>query len=247
MANTANTADRRLEWDGLANARDLGGLALIDGCQTRIGAVVRADGLDHLSPAGWDALHRHGIRTIVDLRSGFEVDAAPYVPPIDGIEVVRPGWEEGLLDDPEFADWAATGRLSCALYYQRFLERWPERTTATVRAVAQADAGGVVIHCVHGRDRTGLLSLLLLSLAGAEHAAIVGDYLASDDHLARDERRGDLHRRNQEVAVQLFAAAGTTAADEISGLLHELDVASYLLAAGLSDDDLTRVRRRLVT
>jgi hypothetical protein len=46
-------AERHLEWDDCFNARDLGGLPTIDARQIRRGALVRADALDRLSPAGW--------------------------------------------------------------------------------------------------------------------------------------------------------------------------------------------------
>lgn len=55
---------------------------------------------------GWGVLHRHGIRTVVDLRSSFEVANDPYEAMIGGIEVRPAALEEGLLDDPEFRQWA---------------------------------------------------------------------------------------------------------------------------------------------
>ena len=51
------------------------------GGRTRWGAVVRADGLDGLTRAGWSALVAHGMRTVVDLRNDEEIASMPDVEP----------------------------------------------------------------------------------------------------------------------------------------------------------------------
>jgi protein-tyrosine phosphatase len=56
MRHVGTSRTRHLDWDGCFNARDLGGLATVDGGQTRRGAVVRADAVDGLSASGWAAL-----------------------------------------------------------------------------------------------------------------------------------------------------------------------------------------------
>ena len=242
MANS-NSPHRHLDWPGLHNVRDLGGLPTRNGGEIRPGALVRSEGLDRLDPAGWDLLHGHGVRTVVDLRSDFEIGAAPYAPSGE-LAVVQTRWEEGLLADPEFADWATTGLLSTCLYYRRFLERWPDRTAATVRAVAEAAPGGVLVHCAAGRDRTGLITALLLSLAGVPDDLIVTDYLISDARILAGDPD---HQAIIDAESALFAAVGTTPAAEITGLLQAVDVATYLRDAGLPAADLDRLRARLVT
>ena len=68
-----------------------------------------------------------------------------------------------------------------------------------MRAVAHAPEGGIVIHCVGGKDRTGLLSAFLLHLAGVDDETIAADYALSEERLlprheawfaAADERGG---------------------------------------------------------
>ena len=66
--------DRRLDWDGCFNVRDLGGQLAAGRCTTRWGAIVRSDTTDRLTEAGWEALRAHGITTIVDLRDAAERD-----------------------------------------------------------------------------------------------------------------------------------------------------------------------------
>ena len=59
------TRERVLVWDGCVNVRDLGGLPLEGGGDTRFGAVVRADSLAGLTSRGWQALQDYGVRSLV--------------------------------------------------------------------------------------------------------------------------------------------------------------------------------------
>ena len=238
------TSDRNLDWDGLYNARDLGGLPTASGEATRHHSLVRTDGLSRLTPQGWDAMRRYGVRTCIDLRSSWEVTEHPYEPPSPHVVRVAAPWEEGLLDDAEFAGWATSGVLSCALYFAPFLERFPGRTAAVVRAVADAPAGVVVFHCERGRDRTGLLSILLLSLAGVPGDVIVADHIATDARLfATGIGQGHVPLDGE---AELYAERGTTAEATVTALLAGFDAMQYLLTAGLSSKDLDAVRGRLV-
>jgi protein-tyrosine phosphatase len=229
---------RDLDWDGAVNARDLGGLPATGGRTTRRGAFVRAASPQGLSRAGWAALRAHGVRTCVDLRSSFEVRAHPYAVPDGGVARVAVPWEEGLLDDPEFRSWSESGLLAGALYYEPFLRRWPERTAAVVRSVAAAGPGGVLYHCQGGRDRTGLLTILLLALAGVPAEVIVEDRFRL--RVAPDDGQ-------RAVEEALYAAAGTTGEATVLALLAELDVEDYLRAAGVEAEVLAGLRDRLLT
>ena len=227
------TADRRLEWDGCANVRDLGGLPTAGGRLTRVGAVVRGDCPDRLTPAGWSALHAHGIRTIVDLRNPDE-RAAGGTPPPEGIATVHIP-----LDGIEHADfwdeWTSGIQFSTPLYYGPFLERFPDRTAAAIAAIAHAPPGGVFVHCVMGRDRAGLVALLLLALAGVAPEDIAADHTLSAECLGGEPEIEDF-----------LASRGTTAAAVVLSTLESLDVDAHLRAGGLGDADLAAARARLL-
>lgn len=235
--------DRDLDWEGCFNVRDLGGLPTVDGRRTRWGAVVRADNLNHLTPAGWSALKAHGVRTIVDLRNYEEVepDAEPRPDglttlhvPLDDIadtELWKYLWDEELDGTP--------------LYYLPFLDRKPERCAAAIAAVARAEPGGVVIHCGIGRDRTGLVTLLLLALAGVAPDKIASDYEQSNYRLR--PRWAKLGEDDQGAwAEARLRRANTSAHATVLGILASLDVGARLLAGGLGEDDLTAIRERLL-
>ena len=65
--------------------RDLGGYPTINDRMTRWGMLYRSDALNELTENDWDLLKKKNIKTIIDLRSSIEADAAPIIPP-DGTD-----------------------------------------------------------------------------------------------------------------------------------------------------------------
>lgn len=246
---------RDLVWDGCLNVRDLGGLPTGDGGETRFGAVVRADSVRQLSDGGWQALVDHGIRTVVDLRGHDEREEDP--PAELPVEVVHVPFLEG--DDEEWH--AISAELDAAVaaapdvptatreVYLIFLERFRANVAAAVRAVANAPAGGVVIHCAGGKDRTGLLSAFLLHLAGVADEDIAADYALSEQRL-RSRHEGWFAAAETDEELERLRRIAQTPAASMVGVFAELErryggVEPYLRAAGVTDAELALVRERL--
>ena len=86
------------------------------------------------------------------------------------------------ITDTEFVQQCvATNLWGTPLYYQYALRQWPERHAAAISAIARAQPGGVLFHCIRGNDRTGIIALLLLMLAGVTPDDIIADYELSPD------------------------------------------------------------------
>ena len=137
---------------------------------------------------------------------------------------------------PNLADDVARG-------YFDLLSRGDLVRTA-VSAVAAAP-GGVLFHCTAGKDRTGLLSALLLSLAGVSRADILADYQVSETYLA------DIIRRIRTVVPDLAPFAGAPKSDYLDGCLDLLEesygsVPDYLRAVGISEAELDALRDKLL-
>jgi protein tyrosine/serine phosphatase len=244
-------SDRVLDWEGCANVRDLGGLATADGGSTRRGAVVRSDNARRLTDAGWEALAEHGVRTVVDLRWPEELaEDPPRELPIEVVNISL----FGNLDHEYFRDLdARIAPLEAAdrvrESYLEFLELYRPNFAAAIAAVADAPEGGVLIHCAAGKDRTGLISALLLGLAGVPEEEIAEDYAESEANLAEltskwiaEAPDGAERERRRQLS--------TTPREAMLGVLEALDeryggVRGYLLAAGASPDVLERAAARL--
>ncbi|MFC5823770.1 tyrosine-protein phosphatase [Nonomuraea insulae] len=224
--------ERDLAWEGCHNVRDLGGLPAANGRRTRWGAVVRADTPDRLTPAGWESAAAHGVRTVLDLRAPGEHRAEPGLRP-PGMTVVNVP-----LNDRD------GGARGTPLYLRSYLERHPDRCARALRVIAQAPPGGVLVHCVAGRDRTGLIALLLLSLAGVAPVHALEDYERSETRLS--PLYALLGQPDDALRVRArLEAAGTTASEVVLALLADLDAEARLTAGGLSPSELAALRERL--
>lgn len=221
---------RILNWAGCKNVRDLGGLRTCDGRVTRWGAVVRSDTPSRLTAQGWSALYAYGIRTIISLRTyGMVEDELNFTSPYPDIATVQAEIED--VTDKDFVlQWASKDLWCTPLYYQDALQRWPARHAAVISAIAQAQPGGVLFHCVRGHDRTGIISLLLLACVGVTPDDLVADYELSVD----PERELILTREHSSVREALLRA------------LDGLDIDAYLRMGGASQEDLAAVRKRLL-
>ncbi|NBM20756.1 tyrosine-protein phosphatase [Streptomyces sp. GC420] len=221
---TADT-DRHLRWEGCFNVRDLGGIAGI-----RRGALVRADGLGKLTARGWRALVDHGVRTVVDLRNPDEYgeDAAPRPAAVTTVRIPLDGIEHRDFWDRWWGGW----EFGTPVYYRPFLARFPERVAAVVTAIAGAPPGGVVHHCSAGRDRTGLVSLVLLSLMGADPVRIADDYVLSEPRVKAMNEAGGRPDDGPELAAGL-ASRGLTAHRAAVDVARWLRAGPYLSAAGV--------------
>lgn len=243
--------DRRLVWDGCVNVRDLGGHPTEDGGETRFAAVVRADSVRGLSDTGWEALVAYGVRTIVDLRWHDELaEDPPRELPVAAVHVPLFG-ERAQSEEADrmlrtIADPIEWRRRS----YLEALARFRENVARAITAVAEARAGGVVVHCAGGVDRTGLVTALLLRVAGVAREHVAADYGASEanwaPHVGRwiDAAGDDVEReRRRRLAI--------VRPEVMLGVLEELEashgsVRQYLLDVGASPEHLDRVRARLL-
>jgi hypothetical protein len=231
------TSDRHLAWEGCWNARDLGGLRLRDGGQTRWGTTVRMDSPQRLTAKAWQEIWDYGIRTVIDLRNPQEIrpDSRPA-----GMTTWQVPLDKGK--DPDFV--LERGLECTPLYYPAFLERFPERVADVMRAIAAAEPGGVVYHCAAGRDRTGVITLVLLALAGVEPEDIAADNMLSGPRLK--PAWTELNLEDQSGAIdELLAKHGTTVHQAALDALTSFDAEKYLLNAGLIDHEIAVIRGRL--
>jgi protein-tyrosine phosphatase len=235
--------NRHLDWEGCCNVRDLGGLGTTDDRRTRRGALVRADALDRLTASGWEALWAHGVRTIIDLRNDDEsiADLSPRPEALTTLHLPHDCAE----DEAFWNEWGSGPQFGSPLYYRPHLLRFPERSARVVSAVARARAGGVVVHCGVGRDRTGMMSALLLALVGVAPELIAADYELSADRLRPHWAR--LGEPDQGPAIEAYLRGeGTSARELIVRLVSSPESVAALSAGGVDAGDLRLLRARLV-
>ncbi|UYY82455.1 tyrosine-protein phosphatase [Arthrobacter sp. YA7-1] len=225
---------RALQADGLVNARDLGGLRRADGTFTPRGVFFRSENVDWLAPEGWQHLYDAGIRTIVDLRQQRERDMDTQERP-DWLTTVHVDLD-GLENTEFWADYWDNGLVGTALYFLPHLTTMPERAGAALSSIVNAPPGGVLFHCMGGRDRTGIMAMLLLSAVSVQDEAIVDDYL--ETVRLGDLRAASSNRNNIEPLLNdLCKRHGTTTEGAFRAALDGFDLDGFIEAARLSHED----------
>jgi protein-tyrosine phosphatase len=262
VSGTRPGLDRVVRWEGFYNARDLGGLPTVTGASTRCGRLIRSADTRFITAAGWEAARDAGICVVIDLRNADEVEpgslpaatlgAGTLAVPAARATAARPADIQTMLipvdDIEDLGLWRrlnGEGLNGTPLYYRPFLDAKPERIAAVLTAIARVPGGGVIFHCGAGRDRTGLISLLLLCLAGVTPEAIAADYEVTFGQLAPLYAALGLEQDERDVRDYL-KSRGTTVSETITSLVRDLDMAEYLAAAGVSGTDIDALRRRLL-
>ena len=242
---------RDLTWEGCLNVRDLGGHRTQDGGETRYGAIVRADSIRQLTDAGWAAAVDYGVRTVIDLRMDQELEADPPAElPVDVIHVSFFDEDEEAFAEVEAVaaaapDYAAATRE----VYLVFLERFRRNVAAAIAAVARAPEGVVVVHCMGGKDRTGLVTAFLLHLAGVDDEQIAADYALSEERL-QPRHEAWLAEAGTEAERERIRRVAATPAESMVGVLEELQrrygsIEAFLRTGGVTDEDSQLARERL--
>ena len=176
---------RHLDIDGAYNVRDLGGYPTSDGRQTRWKTFVRAASLHALPPASQSALIDYGIRTVIDLRMTRETEEAPNV--FAGSSQVTHHHQNMLGDDPVPGDADDTERGEPAKYilaaYRSWLDLRQPQIGRSLATLAEPEARPAIYHCAGGKNRTGVISALLLGIAGVPDDVIAEDYALTARYL----------------------------------------------------------------
>lgn len=236
---------RHLPVAGTYNVRDLGGYLTGKG-ETRWRRILRADGLHRLDADGMATLVGEGVTTVIDLRHADELASQPN--PFSTNAAVR--YHNVSLFDQLAPTPKPGGDVLLELYKLALAQR-QDAIAAVLTTIAEAPEGVVLFHCTAGKDRTGIVALLLLALAGVEAALIVEDYAQTgrmiapmvEEILAHAVARG----ADIEAFRPLLASEPETMVATIAHLFEQYGSArQYLRTIGLDDATIARLHDRLV-
>jgi protein tyrosine/serine phosphatase len=194
-----------------------------------------------LSPAGREAMVAHGIRTVIDLRSQEEVDETPS-PFREGLAYRHLPFAAARTMGLHRA--AADGTMSDEL---RRLAVPGGGLAAAVSAIAESEPG-MVIHCLAGRDRTGIVVAVVLSAIGVPDEDIVADYVASDAELASDYVRFLAENPDKTAEVDAAIERRSWTMSEVLTTLRLAfgGAGEYLRGAGATAAEIDAIRAKLL-
>ncbi|MGB7342377.1 MAG: tyrosine-protein phosphatase, partial [Phototrophicaceae bacterium] len=164
---------------GTYNIRDLGSYPTLGGQRTRKQWLIRSGNLDKLPIASQQQLYDYGVRTIIDIRDEWEVEHYPNVFS-DSMDVTYhnlPLLGDALSNDE---DWQRESKQYVHLHdlYNKYLEKCKTQIASIISTIATSDAI-TICHCHAGKDRTGIIVALILSVVGVAHNHIAHDYALS--------------------------------------------------------------------
>jgi protein-tyrosine phosphatase len=173
--------ERLIALEGAVNFRDLGGYAAGVGARTRWRVLFRADGLGELTEPDLEVMRALGIRTVIDLRSGHELERGRFDVDAHPVAFHHFPFIDELPDAQEFD--RRPGLLGSQ--YLEMLSDAGGQILAALEVLAAPGALPAVFHCTAGKDRTGVLSAIVLSLLGVDEASVVADYALSGAAMER--------------------------------------------------------------
>jgi protein-tyrosine phosphatase len=246
-----NEQVQRLPWDGCDNARDVGGYPTAHGGLIRRQALIRSDSLHHLPPEGRSVIYDYGVRTIIDLRLAHELERNP-----SPFATHQPGAQPRYLNLP-LHDVATDALIDAADstvdVYIIILEQSKDYIASIIKAVAESiQEGGVLVNCHAGKDRTGIIVALLLSVAGAQRESIAQDYALSEVMLEPryiEWVQAQIKLNGRQPAKPSQAQ---TRPETMYAMLDYLDqeyggVEGYLQVSGVTQADMAQIRKHLIS
>ncbi|MFG1948457.1 tyrosine-protein phosphatase [Nonomuraea sp. NPDC048826] len=176
--------ERHIAFDRLRNFRDLGGYRGAGGRLVRWRRLYRSDAPVRLAGRDLERFRELGVRTVIDLRYPWEIEKHGRVPEQDGLTYVNLSVEHRPYDQAEISPDVDPWRYLADRYAEVAVDGVAE-LRRTLEVVATAP-GPLLFHCKSGKDRTGMVAALVLSLLDVAEDDIVADFALTElatDHL----------------------------------------------------------------
>jgi protein-tyrosine phosphatase len=236
------TSERLLSFPSLLNARDLGGYPTLDGGYTRWRSLLRSDDLAQLTPAGVLALAEYGVETVIDLRWSEELVLNPS-PLSSQAPEIRYVHLSLLRRTP--AQWRELSK-SCEkeMWKCVVLEKARSELRDVLKIIAAAAAGPLLFHCVAGKDRTGIIAALMLTIADVKPDFIASDY-AESTHMLSNAYLKRYRDADPQDVLENVRCPEEGVHNMLAYLRKQGGIREYLKTIGINEIEVARLRARL--
>ncbi|MBO7449194.1 MAG: tyrosine-protein phosphatase [Clostridiales bacterium] len=233
-------------FEGLLNDRELGGMPLKDGRTFKKGIAIRSDSPSELTPDQAKAVRDYGVTQVIDLRSEAEVRRCgnPFIdmPGVNFINIPLFLGDPDKVKDPVI-DFLRTHKLGH--FYIWVITELPDRLIRVLRLIKDNE-GITLYHCLHGKDRTGIVTAFLYLLAGASREDIIKNYASSFEFM-----KPILIPAIENIEPGLKHILNSDA-ENMNILLDYLDehydgnIESYLIQNGMTEEEIRELKEKIV-
>jgi protein-tyrosine phosphatase len=239
---------RQRAFTNIFNFRDLGGYRTDDGRTVRWQRLYRSDDLSRLQTQDAQRFAELGIRTVIDLRRPLEIEEEGRIPALcefdyHHIQLRYPPWPPA-----DFAD-TAQRVAYVAQRYREMREEAGRDIGQVLRLIADAQAAPLVFHCLAGKDRTGVVAALALSLLGVPDEDVAADYALSESAEARSW--SFINRYRPALVDSRWMHITVSPAQAMLDFLGEIrdkygSVTAFAASVGVTDQHLESMRAHLL-
>ena len=237
------TASKPLPLYGSDNTRDLGGYKTTDGWTTASQRLIRSDSLEELTEEDVEMLRKYGVGCCIDFRTADTCEKHPSaLSHVDGIDYYNVPIDDhiGQGDLAALEQYVDMGDL-----YIEFLERNKEEFRIALQLILQHPNQVTLYHCTAGKDRTGILSMLLLGLAGVPEEVILADYQVTEHYMTAKfaRMREFLEQYHQKIPEYCFSSAPEQMKKAMAYLTVKYgNVERYVESVGVSKEECERLK-----
>lgn len=226
---------RRIILNGTDNTRDLGGYPLEKDGITKYEVFLRSAVPQGLSEEDVELLLGKNIKTIIDLRTEEEVKRAPC-------------FFEGK-DGFDYHNFSVLGnkdmRKGAAAIPSAYMEIAESKVMQNVFKTMAKMQGGCLYHCTAGKDRTGVVSSILLMLAGVRDIDIVADYVMTFPYLERILKM--IPKDDPDFPAYVIRSDPEYMQNFLKDFHEKYQTAkNYLLEIGLEENEIAAIKNKIV-
>lgn len=232
----------RLPLKGSYNTRDLGGYATYDGTATRFNQFLRSDEVGYLDKDDISFLKEYGVKTVIDLRTVDEIEQIPN--PFENEPSIQ-FHHISLISQTMIQEMTENfNTVSMDVNYINTLEKEKRSIARVLKVILESEEGCVLFHCSAGKDRTGIIAMLLLGIAGVDYQDIITNYEPSFANISHNPRVKKMIMRDVPAMMlsnYTFMQKTLKHIDYKYGSIKD-----YVKSLGFIHSEINQIRNRLI-
>lgn len=233
----------RLPLKNAYNVRDLGGYACGDDTATKWRAFLRADDLSNLNAEEIQFLIGYGVNCVIDLRSTEECDSQlnPFKN-IEGVDYINIPIMTNVITDVTKA-LEEKPQVFLSNFYVELIKNATSPIKTVFEEIANHIEGCTLFHCAAGKDRTGIIAMLLLGLAGVDIPDTVSNYEITYTYIKQNPIFKD---STVKYPVDMLMSKHEYIEHAINYIMTNYEgIPQYLKHIGLSDEMIAAIQRKI--